>query len=348
VHRRADRNERGDHPAAGDQHDRAVELVGVTSGTNATGGNIEYLAEHLQRRHAASVPGASDSLYDWATNQTPATGNTYGSMQVHNHDAGEVIFAFNHWGVSGAGQLGIGKQPGHAAGLDIPGQRQRPTPSRRCRSLRARQPMVPPRILCCAAQGGGTSVVVYASKPLAAGATNAANYSIGGLTVLSADLDPTDRMRIVLTTSAQAPGTRYTVTFSGLSDITAEALPMAEGTTADFMTTSPPGLGALNNVPGARNYTLVYSIALSNAAAFNSYGVPYDVDNRAGVGEFSRVAYYLELVQEASRRTSSGGDGSVHAGRGKNRHPRARDQGLVPAAGIEPDRLLQRAGCERR
>ena len=34
-------------------------------------------------------------------------------MQVHNHGAGEVIFAFNAWGSTGRiGELGIGTNPG--------------------------------------------------------------------------------------------------------------------------------------------------------------------------------------------------------------------------------------------
>ncbi len=271
-------------------------VAGVTSGTNLPGGNIEFWPNTYTAVNAAAVPGASDTLYDWGDNRTTST---YGSMQVHNHDAGEVILAFNHWGTSGAGQLGIGNNPG--AHPDWTSQDNDTTYTVKTLQVFARPSTnVPPEIVACTAQAGGTTVVVRASKPLATSATNASNYAIGGLTVLSASLDPLDRMRVTLTTTPQAPGTRYTIAFSGLADITSGALPMAPGTTADFVTTSPPGAGALANVPAARDYTLVYSIALSNAAAFNNTGVPYDVDNHGGVGGFSRVAYYLELVQDGA------------------------------------------------
>lgn len=56
--------------------------------------------------NTADVPNASDGVYDWGDNPYP--GN-YGSMQVHNHDAGQVIFAFNGWGgYGGIADLGIG------------------------------------------------------------------------------------------------------------------------------------------------------------------------------------------------------------------------------------------------
>lgn len=54
---------------------------------------------------------------------------------------------------------------------------------------------------------------------------------------------------------------------------------------------------AVLNVAEAANYSLAYSLAIPNVAAFNSTGVPYTVDNHASIanGSFSRIAYYLEL-----------------------------------------------------
>ena len=40
----------------------------------------------------------------------PADG--YGSMQIHNHDAKQTIFAFNHWSTGEKADIGIGNQPG--------------------------------------------------------------------------------------------------------------------------------------------------------------------------------------------------------------------------------------------
>jgi hypothetical protein len=56
------------------------------------------------------VPGASDDIYDWGDNPNPGS---YGSMQVHNSQPGQTLFAYNGWG-SGAtvSDLGIGNSPG--------------------------------------------------------------------------------------------------------------------------------------------------------------------------------------------------------------------------------------------
>jgi len=35
----------------------------------------------------------------------------YGSMQVHNHEAKQTIFAINHWREGGSADLGIGNRP---------------------------------------------------------------------------------------------------------------------------------------------------------------------------------------------------------------------------------------------
>ena len=39
----------------------------------------------------------------------PADG--YGSMQVHNHDAKQTLFALNHWREGSHADLGLGNQP---------------------------------------------------------------------------------------------------------------------------------------------------------------------------------------------------------------------------------------------
>ena len=56
-----------------------------------------------------------------------------------------------------------------------------------------------------------------------------------------------------------------------------------------------PGPLAPRNVPEATGYTLVYSLAVPNQANFNTGPVPYEVDNHASVGGFTRIAYYVEL-----------------------------------------------------
>ena len=50
-------------------------------------------------------------------------------------------------------------------------------------------------------------------------------------------------------------------------------------------------------VAEASNYSLVYSLAIPNYAAFNSATVPYTVDNHSNfaLGSFDRIAYYMTL-----------------------------------------------------
>ena len=55
------------------------------------------------------MPNASGQAYD--TGDAPAPGAGYGSMQVHNHDAKQTLFAINHWSEGARADLGIGNQP---------------------------------------------------------------------------------------------------------------------------------------------------------------------------------------------------------------------------------------------
>lgn len=54
---------------------------------------------------------------------------------------------------------------------------------------------------------------------------------------------------------------------------------------------------AIQFVAEASNYTLAYSLAMPNSAAFNLNAIPYTVDQHASIanGSFSRIAYYMEL-----------------------------------------------------
>jgi len=56
--------------------------------------------------------------------------------------------------------------------------------------------------------------------------------------------------------------------------------------------------GATNLVLESTNYTLIYSLEIPDNANYLS-GVAYNVDHRAEVTRFSRIAYYLELQEKA-------------------------------------------------
>ena len=138
-----------------------------------------------------------------------------------------------------------------------------------------------------------THVNVTFSKPVADSAANAANFSIGGLSVTGAVLDSTKRV-VTLTTSAQTVGTTYTMTVNGVQDRiapTPNALPA--NSTANFLPQIPRGY--LNHVPESYGYTLALSLDVPNAATWSSTQPAYSVDNRAILGPFDRVAYYVEL-----------------------------------------------------
>ncbi|MEL6109937.1 MAG: hypothetical protein AAFU85_28330 [Planctomycetota bacterium] len=86
--------------------------AGIVTGTGITTGNIEFWWEDYVTGNQAGVPGASGGLYDFGDQRFGNAG--YGSMQIHNHGAGQTLFGFNQWGDSriGATDLGIGNQVG--------------------------------------------------------------------------------------------------------------------------------------------------------------------------------------------------------------------------------------------
>ncbi|MFO1497494.1 MAG: DUF642 domain-containing protein [Verrucomicrobiota bacterium] len=143
-----------------------------------------------------------------------------------------------------------------------------------------------PAIARVAGQVDRNHVVVTFSKPVEDAAATVGNYGLsGGLNVLGAELDPSKRM-VTLTTSQQAPGTSYTVTVNGVRDRINPPHTIAANSTGGFTSKA---------VSEAVNYNLVYSLRVPNQSDFNSMGVPYEIDKHGSAGNFSRVAYYLEM-----------------------------------------------------
>ena len=84
---------------------------GIVSGEGLPGGNIEFWPDNYGANNAMSVPNANSSVYDFGDERSaPVDG--YGCMQVHNHDAGQTIFAVNQWKGAGAADVGIGNSEG--------------------------------------------------------------------------------------------------------------------------------------------------------------------------------------------------------------------------------------------
>lgn len=81
----------------------------IVTGTGLSGGNIEFWPNNYGQNNSAHVPNASDAVYDFGDQpMDPADG--YGSMQVHNHDARQTLFAINHWSEGLHADVGIGNQ----------------------------------------------------------------------------------------------------------------------------------------------------------------------------------------------------------------------------------------------
>jgi sialate O-acetylesterase len=92
---------------------QGLESVSTVSSLNHKNieGNIEFWPNNYAQQNAANVPGASNSLFDFGDSMAePVDG--YGSMQIHNTQGKQTLFAFNHWRTGQAADLGIGNSTG--------------------------------------------------------------------------------------------------------------------------------------------------------------------------------------------------------------------------------------------
>ena len=150
-----------------------------------------------------------------------------------------------------------------------------------------------PAIVRAVGNADRTHVAITFSKPVANSAATVGNFALsGGLAVAAAVLDASKRT-VTLTTSLQTLAASYTATVNGVVDRTAGALALPANSTVNFNGATPRGY--LNNVPESAGYTLAYSLDIPAVANYGAGAVPYAVDNRNGIGPFTRVAYYLEL-----------------------------------------------------
>ena len=98
--------------------DVSSSIAGITEGTGLSGGNIEFWPGNFIPNNVDSIPNADDTTFDWGDGG--GSGDLgYGTMQIHNHDASEVLFAFNRWGGGGGTtDIGIGNNPDGAGNPD--------------------------------------------------------------------------------------------------------------------------------------------------------------------------------------------------------------------------------------
>ena len=74
---------------------------------NDLAGNIEFFPHNYGPINGAKVPNASDAIWDFG-DQIVDPEDGYGSMQVHNFNAKQTLFAFNNWKSGPGADLGIG------------------------------------------------------------------------------------------------------------------------------------------------------------------------------------------------------------------------------------------------
>jgi lysophospholipase L1-like esterase len=154
---------------------------------------------------------------------------------------------------------------------------------------------IPPGVSRASAWAGLTKVTVVFSKPVDGQSVSADRFTLsGGLAVLGAVWDPLSQREVTLTTSVQQPFSEYTLTVNGVRDQTAAHLQVPANTTTVFKSAAARGASA--NVAEAAAYQLVYSLDIPDRPNYAT-DVSYTIDHRAEVGNFSRVAYYLELQQ---------------------------------------------------
>lgn len=83
-------------------------VTGIVTGESLAGGNIEFWPNNYKPDNAGNVPNASSDQYDGGDDFGGQTRDGYGSMQIHNHEAKQTLFAFNNWNAGQAADLGIG------------------------------------------------------------------------------------------------------------------------------------------------------------------------------------------------------------------------------------------------
>jgi sialate O-acetylesterase len=92
------------------QVDVLSNVQGVVTGKGLDTCNIEFWPNNYAPQNTAEVPNASNEAWDFGDQRRdPLDG--YGSMQVSNFGARQVLFSFNNWKSGPRADLGIGNNP---------------------------------------------------------------------------------------------------------------------------------------------------------------------------------------------------------------------------------------------
>ena len=276
-------------------------VAGIVNGSTASGGNIEFWPGNYTEGNAIGIPNANGGTFDFG--DTANGGNGYGSMQVHNHDGGakQTLFAFNNFGNTSGTQtfdFGIGNNPAPVNNAtDWTFSNNGNSYSSRILHvfvLPGDPDATGPTLVGATPSTTLDRLVVLFNETVSDSSAIPANFSIPGLTVTGAAILASQK-EIALTTSAQVPGTVYTLNVSGVRDRASSANLLLAGATTTFSGFTPPAV--LANVAETSGYKLIYKLALpSTSPLWNLNAIPYSVDEtRYGEQLFDRVAYLLEL-----------------------------------------------------
>jgi hypothetical protein len=250
----------------------------VTTGTGIQTGNVEFWPSNYNASNGGGIPNASAAVYDFGDGGFSEIAG-YGSFQIHNHGAQEVLLAYNRWGSPGnPDDLGIGNNTG-SANLDY----------------------------TFMSNSGN-----YTAKRLAILVQVLPLYAPAGLQVLMVD----DR-EVSLAWQARTGATGYVLRRNGqvLTNLTTtnfvdvHDLPATEFTYdiaavfTNLTSTFSPAVVVTSTfdnvytfVPEAAGYEVVYHLNLPIDGNYrNPNIIPYGIDRSAEVEGMRRVAYYLEL-----------------------------------------------------
>ncbi len=193
-------------------------------------------------------------------------------MQVHNASANQTLFSLTNWGSTSSttnkSDMGIGNNPTpvnlgadwtFAANSDLYDTR-----ILHIFVLPGSSDAIAPAVTRVTPSTELNRLVVSFSEPVTDTAAAVANFTIdGGMSVTGARLLLGNR-DIALSTSAQIPGTVYTVNVSGVRDRSPSGNLVAVGASATFIGYTPPAI--LANVPEASGYRLIHQLAIPSVA----------------------------------------------------------------------------------
>ena len=89
-----------------------TDVPGLQAGRGIQKGQLEFWPHNYAAENAAGVAGATGDVYDAGDGMVPPE-DGYGSMQLHNLEAGQTVFAVNNWRAGDRADIGIGNSPGN-------------------------------------------------------------------------------------------------------------------------------------------------------------------------------------------------------------------------------------------